>query len=1112
MRCLNGRRTGLLLATLVVTILALAGPADAQVLYGSIVGDVVDTSGAAVPGATVTAINQGTNLAREATTGAAGAYSFSNLQEGTYTIRVSLQGFKEYVEEGIPVTQGGIARVNVALEVGALTEVITVQSEQALLQTDSGDLKGTLDAAEIENLPLGNYRNYQKLLDLVPGTTPAGFQNAITDTPERSLTTNVNGLNRNNNNTRLDGATNVYIWLPHHALYVAPSETVETVNISTASFDAEQGMAGGSAISVATKSGTNEFHGSGTFLFENDSLRARNWANTSGDKPSNDRKIGAATLGGPIIKDKLFFFAGWEGHYTKTPNTRTGTLPTAAMRAGDFSAFGTTIYDPLTGDPNTGEGRTPFPNNIIPAGRIDPIAAQLQALLPAPNADGVTSNYTDSGLTTFDRNNYDVKINFNVSNSFQIFGKYSRMDANVYSDMWLGNPNASGTSGAGSSGWGDGSGDGDTKVQIGTLGATWTVSPTFLVDMTLATSRFDQECIPPDFGVQYGSDIFGIPGTNADSPGRSDEFAIRYSGLPSIGVSNYTSWGGVDGWTPAFRNDRSYNFSINSSWIKNNHDLRFGFDVVKLELNHWQPELGNPRGSINFGGGVTTQGGVGSPDQFNSYAQFLLGYISDANKSIQAELNTGREWQLGLYVRDRWQVNRNLTLNLGLRFEHYPLMTRENRGLEVYDENTNQVLLGGLGGNPEDLGLEPEYPRILPRVGFAYRIGEDNVIRGGYGITVSPMPFSRPLRGFYPSVPANSFVAPNSYVPIGTLAEGIPLFTRPDISGGSVPLPLQADMRSPGTAGDNKVRRGYIQSWNLLYERRLPWDASVSFGYVGTKTTDALGFWNFNYAGPGEGADGQLLYQRFGRTGGTYRFDGMFKTAYHSLQVAFNKPFSNGLFLKAAYTWSKAMNEADDAGWATVNWNSPEVMFRNFALAGYDRAHMFQAGFVWEVPFGRDGDGALNAIVRDWSINGIFSAFTGTPFTVSASGDSLNARANSQTADLVGEINQLGGIGSDNPYYDTSAWAPITEVRYGNTGRNTVRGPGWWNIDMGIFRKFPLGDRVNLELRAEAFNLTNTPHFNNPNGSVNSGSFMTITGTSSNSPERQFRLGGRITF
>jgi hypothetical protein len=307
----------------------------------------------------------------------------------------------------------------------------------------------------------------------------------------------------------------------------------------------------------------------------------------------------------------------------------------------------------------------------------------------------------------------------------------------------------------------------------------------------------------------------------------------------------------------------------------------------------------------------------------------------------------------------------------------------------------------------------------------------------------------------------------------------------------------------------------------VTYERRLPWDMSVSMGYVGTKTTHQLGFYNINASGAGQGRAGQPLYQQWGRTSATYRFDGYLSGNYHSLQVALNKPFSKGLFLKAAYTYSKAMNRVDDDGWTTLNWNSPEVMYKNYGPASYDRTHVFQMGFVADLPFGKGGSGAANAIIKDWSLNGLFSAFTGTPFTVTASGASVNARGNSQTADLVGTPNKLGGIGAGNPYYDTSAWAPITEVRFGNTGRNSVRGPGAWNIDLSLFRRFPVGRKVTLEARAEAFNLTNTPHFQNPNGNVNSGSFMTITSTGQNNgtgdsgqdfPERQFRLGVRLQF
>jgi hypothetical protein len=315
-----------------------------------------------------------------------------------------------------------------------------------------------------------------------------------------------------------------------------------------------------------------------------------------------------------------------------------------------------------------------------------------------------------------------------------------------------------------------------------------------------------------------------------------------------------------------------------------------------------------------------------------------------------------------------------------------------------------------------------------------------------------------------------------------------------------------------GSPIGSEVNRPYIQSWNVTYERRLPWDMSVSLGYVGTKTTHQLGFQDINASDAGQGRAGQPLYQAWGRTAFTWKFDGWLSSNYHSLQVALNKPFSKGLLIKTAYTYSKAMNRVDDDGWANSSWNSADLLYKNYGPAGYDRTHVFELGFVADLPFGKNGSGAGNAIIKDWSLNGIFSAFTGTPFQLSAPGASVNARGNSQTPDLVGTPNKLGGIGSGNPYYDPSAWAPITTVNFGNVGRNTVRGPGWWNIDMSLFRRFPVGKKVTLEARIEAFNLTNTPHFTNPNGDVSSGGFMTITGTSANSPERQFRIGARVQF
>jgi hypothetical protein len=1105
MRCLvSPNRLGLALGSAVLLALAttLPDPAHAQVLYGSIIGNVADSSRAPVPGATVTITHRGTNLSRESTTTADGTYRFVNVPPGNYRVRVALAGFKESVKENVPVSANAISRVDIGLEVGQLTETVTVQSEQKLLQTDSGSLTAELKSKEITSLPLGNYRNYQTLLNLVPGTSPAAFQNAVTDTPARALSTNVNGTARNNNNTRLDGTTNVFIWLPHHAVYVAPAETVETVNISTDNFDAEQGMAGGAAVTVLTKSGTNEFHGSAFALHENEKLRARNFFNP-GDKIASHRNIDGATLGGPILKNKLFFFAAWEGTFEATTNTRTATVPTAAIRSGDFSGFGTTIYDPATGNAD-GSGRTPFPGNRIPASRMSPIALALQSRLPLPNLSGVSGNYTGTGPINLKRNNFDGKLNYNIGSAAQVWAKYSQMNATVTSDMWLGNPQ---NGGAGSYGFGDGSGVGDTKVKLGTIGTTWTITPHLVLDGTIGMTRFDQECIPPDIGTNFGTDIFHIPGTNGDGLSGGDP---RTSGMPSFFVSGYADFGGVDGWTPLYRHDRSQNFSSNLTWTASKHDVRFGVDIVRMELNHWQPEQGvGPRGGFRFTGGATALGPNGSPDQFNAYAQFLLGLTTTAEKSVQYEILTGREWQYGLYFRDRWQVTNDLTLSLGLRWEAYPLMTRKDRGIELYDEKTNKVLLGGLGGNPKNLGIKVKHPHFLPRIGAAYRIGEDNVLRGGYGITVSPIPFSRPLRGFYPLTISQTFRGSSDFVPFGTLASGIPLFGGPDLSSGAVDLPGTADMGSPYA---DHVNRGYIQSWNLTYERRLPAHFSLATGYVGTLTTHQLGFYDINAAGAGQGQEGQPLFPKFGRTATLWRYDGYLSGNYHALQIALNRPFTNGLFVKGAYTWSKAMNRQDDDGWDAITFNHPSVLSKNYGPAGYDRTHMFQLGFVAELPGGKNGSGPLNAIVRNWTLNGIFSYVTGRPFTLTASGASVNAPGNGQTPDQVKAVDKLGGIGPGHPYYDPTAFAPITEARFGNVGRNTLRMPPARNLDLSLFRRFPIR-KFQLEARIEAFNVTNTPHFNNPDfidKSVNSSGFLTITGADPD--ERQIRLGLRLQF
>jgi outer membrane receptor protein involved in Fe transport len=988
--------------------------------------------------------------------------------------------------------------VDVQLELGQITEQVVVAASAAVLQTDKTDVHVELDSKAVTALPLPNYRNYQSLIDLVPGATPAQFQNAITDTPARALTTNINGTPRNNNTNKLDGAANIFIWLPHHTVYVPPAESIETVNIATNNFDAEQGMAGGAAVTVTTKSGTNEFHGSAFAYHTNNKLKAKNFFYREARKPKNISNIDGFTIGGPLRRNKLFFFTDWEGNRERVNRSGLYTVPTADQRLGNLAAFNTTIYDPATGDAS-GRGRTPFSNNVIPAARQSAIARRVQDLIPASNQPGLTANYFASGTQAMNRDNLDAKVNWNRTNAHTIWGKYSVMDAQVNCAFALG--------AAGGPGLCDGGpGVGNTLVQLATIGHTWTFSPAFLIDGTIGWTRMGQNVKGPDYGTNYGLDVFGIPGTNGPD--------VRQSGLPSMVITGYTTTGNNETWEPLFRNDQSYTGTTNAGWIRGAHDLRFGFEFVRHQLNHWQPERGGgPRGRFTFPGGVTALSGGASPNQFNAYAGFLLGLPGSVQKSLQHLYLTGREWQFGGYLRDRWQATSKLTVTLGLRYEYYPLLTRADRGLERWDPDTNLVLVGRRGGNPDDVGITVSKKLYAPRFGVAYRLTGSTVFRTGYGITIDPFPAARSLRDPFPATIAADFLAPNSFVPYQPLERGIPAFSGPDISSGSVPLPSTIYNRS---LWQGQLNRGYIQSWNFIAEQRFAGDVVGTVGYVGTRTIHQFVYWNMNAAPPGGGSAGRPLYGRFGRSVDTDMWAGWLDADYHSLQATVNRRFVNGLYLKGAYTFSRAINYTDDDGNAFLTWNHPSVLHRNRALAGYHIPHLLQLSFMYELPFGPGKamapSGAVSQLARGWTVNGVFSAFQGRPFTVGASGASLNAPGNSQTADqVIANVDKLGGIGRESPFYDPSAFRAVTEVRYGTSGRNILLGPGVVNLQLSVFRTFDLTERFDLQFRAEAFNVSNTPHFNNPSADAsNPVAFMRITGAQSD--ERQFRLGLRLSF
>jgi len=1086
--------------------------ADAQVLYGTLVGSVLDQTNAVVAGATVVATNSGTGQSRETLTNSVGAYSLPNVQAGDYVLRVTATGFRAYTKTAIDVSINTITRVDVQLQVGEVTESINVGAEAPVLQTDKADVHVELRAAEITNLPLSGYRSFESLIDLVPGATPARFSNTVDNEPARSLVHNINGTLDNSINNRLDGATNVFEWLPNHALYVPPSENIEAVNITTNSFDAEQGLAGGAAINVTTKSGTNQFHGVTFLHHSNSALAAKNFFYQGAKNPKNIINMYGGNIGGPIKKDKLFFFMGWEGLRQRQASSTTIsgagagllTVSTAEQRAGNFSSFGVRLYDPLTGNAN-GSGRSEFSNATIPLSRQSSITRKMQDLLPFPNLPGTTANFQPSTTLAFNRDLGDVKINWSPSQKIAAWGKYSVMDATAGDEFDLGR--------AGGQGLGGVAGSGDTLVHLATIGGTYFFSPTIIMDATLGYTHLAQPVRSLDYGTNFGLETLGIPGTNGPD--------IRQSGMPWFSVGSYENFGNAVAWSPSFRYDNTWTYTLNTNWIKGSHDIRFGVDIARQNMNHWQPETGGngPRGRFTFSGGITALQGGASPNQFNNWADYLLGRPQQLGKSLQFyDPMSTRDWLEGYYLRDRWQATRNLTVTLGLRWEYYPMMTRAHGGIERYDPETNKVLLGGRGGVPENAGTTVSKTLFAPRFGLAYRLGQKSVVRAGYGISIDPFPVGKPMRSPYPAVVSQDFLGPNSFQPFGPIEQGIPAFGGPDITSGIIDLPLTA---TTTTLLKGPLSRGYIQSFNFTVERQLPGDFVTSIGYVGTLSIRQRSTVNINAAPPGGGVAGRPLFLRFGRSVDT-TIQSPFQTApYHSLQASLDRRFKGGVLAKVAYTWSKII---DYSGGSIY----PSVQARNRAVANFDRTHMLRVATVAELPFGAGkrwatGGRAAQVLLRGWQINGVFSAHGGAPFTVTSSATSLNAPGNSQTADQVKpQVEKLGGIGPNSPFYDPLAFRPVTEVRFGSAGRNILRGPGVVNVDLGLFRNFSLTERLRLQFRAETFNLTNTPHFQNPGANVSNlrlnssgdvqslGGFMAITSAAAD--QRQLRFAVRLSF
>jgi hypothetical protein len=1094
---------------------------DAQVLYGAIVGTVTDQAGASVPGAKVRIIAGGTGQSREAETDAAGTYAFPSIVGDTYEVAVTSAGFQTVTFRGINVAAGSTARVDAVMKVGAIEQSVEVSAQALALQTENGEVRGEINTATLANIPTPIGRNYQNLLITIPGVMPPANQHSVAANPSRGLTFNVNGTTRNSNNVRIDGALANNIWLPHVTAYVPGLDAIEAVSMVTASADASEGMSGGSAINVQIKSGTNQMHGS-MFEFHADSaMKAKPFFLPVGQGIPKyiDNQFGGS-IGGPIIKNKLFYFGSWEDSLNRQTGATFVTVPTAAMHNGDMSGSSNPIYDPLSGNAD-GTGRTAFVGNQIPASRIDPTAAKVMAAYPLPNlANLLSNNYYATGAYAYSRSKLDTKGSWVATPKLNINGrlgwlKYTMGDPPVFGDNG-GGPVASAGGRAGTA---------HGNVYSMTFSGSYVARPNFIIDSYFGYTKSVSDHDPVGLDQQIGLKVLGLPGTNVTP---------LAGGWPDFQVSSYSDVGTPGGSSTLRYRDTQFEYTANASWVKSAHNIRFGVDVSNYSLNHY--EATSAMGVFAFTGTQTTLKGGPSANQFNSISQLLLGLTSSVvSESLPFDDNqlTSRQKSYSFYGQDMWQVNRKLTVSLGLRWDYFPMGTRASRGMERYDFNTNQMAICGMGGVPTDCGYNIDQKNFSPRIGIAYRPTETFVIRAGFGINYDPYPlaFVRDMLTNYPNdllLTVNPTVATYGYAT--QLKDGIPAIQVPDISSGHVTVPVAYATRSlPDT-----VERGYIESWNFSLQKQLWGGWTGQAAYVGSRQIKINQRLDLN-AGQvlGAGTAGQPYFVKFGRTTATELLTPVGHNKYDSLQTMAQRRLSRGFSVNLNYTFSKALGICcDDLADGYPSIQIPQYMSLNRAVMPYDRTHTFGAAFLLDPPFGRGrkylNSGFASKLAGGWRLNGLIAAYSGQPFTVS-SNTPLNAPNNSQRASLAkSSIAILGGTGPNQSYFDPFAFTPSATNTIGTAALDAVRGPGTFNFDGGIFREFAFTERWKMEFRAEALNLTNTPHFANPGANVSSmvlnpdgtirslGGYTVISATTGTGregiDERMFRLGLRITF
>jgi hypothetical protein len=1075
--------------------------ASAQAVTGTLLGNITDSSNAAVPGVTVTATEVQTNISRTAVTNETGFYLFSSLANGKYAVTAELQGFKKVIRENVVVDVNTTIRVDLSLEVGAVTEAVSVTAESPTLQTDRTDTGRLLESRMVEDLPTTFNRNFQSLLVTVPGATRPHREHSAFFNSQDSLSTEVNGQSRLANNTMIEGVDdNQKTGLLQ--VIIPAADALETVSVTTSNYDAEFGRSGGAITNVTLKSGTNQYKGT-VFLFGNTEATSAGDYFTHTKAPTEFVNSGF-TLGGPIIRNRLFFFGDYQRTIDNLGYVVRTIVPTEAMRNGDFSAVSQHIYDPLTGDVS-GNNRAQFANNVIPAERISPIARNLMKFIPLPNTVAALgqNNFVQAQTREKTTDGFDAKVNYTLNARDQMSARLSFMRPVVF------DPGLFGQYGGPANGGFAGTG---TNTSYSTA-VTWTrvVSKSTVFDLRGGLNYYRNTTITTGDGLTTSSEA-GIPGANLDA---------YTSGLSTISIGGYGDpLLGFSASQPWDRSEQTWNVVTSLTKLMSSHTVKVGGEWRKnRDILLQTQDAGGPRGRFAF-----NASGTGSPAEAasttglaNSFASFLLDWPNTVQRDLKVIDQPGtRHWAVATFIQDKWQARSDLTVDLGLRWEYYhPLSGVEGQGtLSNYDPTTNTLQVAGFGNTSNSLNVKNYFKNFEPRTGLSWRLNELTVVRAGYGASAIPFPDNRYAFN-YPVKQNYAGSAVNGFQNAGSMATGFPAPSFASVpSNGIVPVSGSL-LNSTYDVVPDVLHEGTLHSWNVSFQRQLPYGFTADLAYVGSKGVDLVMDVDLNASMLyGSGNAGRAQFAQFNRTGTSRERSNLGKSRYDGFLVKVDRRFLNGLLVTNSYTLGRSRDLAQENG----SIGTPIDFNLSWARSDTDRLHNYVLTTVYELPWGPGkhwmNDGALSKVLGGWQLSALFDAQSGQALTIGGNGTLLNTPGNSAFVNLTGNNTVLGGLGPGLLYFDPTVYSLPAAGVQGNMARHTgPDGPGFWQLDGSLFKRFPIGGSRYAEFRVDAYNVTNSVRWANPNTgfSTSTGNtFGQITGTSGS--QRSIRFGGRFAF